>query len=909
MDEGYNEPSVSLTDPKKLVSKSIKNGYYYYKYKGLGADSFLNWSTEPITFKMTYRDGKGHTYTDTDTKLYAPVEKKEYALYQPTDLKSPYDDAATSKEYFKGFKIIYPKSDGSTVDLLSGEIFSVGETIDLQKIYDELRNSNLLDKSKTEYEIYIAAQWDKNAVTDTLITTKYNITKQTKIGNFAIDVNVKKPTDIAGLEERYPDPTFFDRQSEKVNAYVGSKGRLVGYEEMLPPEDGTKRKYILSPESIFDGDVTLDSAFAELVYMYAVNVQFEMNPANGDSYSDSFGTGNSFGTSEQQLATFNEGIKDRYYTPANNYSVDGGSITNGNRLWALELFTGADTYNTSYNPGTINGKKFVGWKVKTSTNIDWIINGKQGGIQWLNIYDIATKQPTLWEEAVNNGTITLMPVWEVPYGPITTNNADSSIADENNFNDPQKAAETYTGKSYDVSATFKYTGDWSLQKDKLKVALFKTDRDYVNQQKPDLIMDGLWATESGVSSNGKLEDGTNKVSFNKDTDVVDNKDGTFTVTFHVLEVREENPIIQEQWDNGAQWTIYAWNDKNGYDDLHDNVKYQWGQTGDTKKVPAVRNKSVVYPAPITGTDNTPTLEFKEGDGSFTLTAKFKVDKWYAFNQMWGTSGQTIAGGIDENKKINLALYKQNPGNGQSFVLRDDESTNVPDKDDNPFLYAHDAKVESPKVEDNGDGNITVTWKIKDDGSGSLNYTWDHNAKYRIYAYNAQNTGYIANPEDAGAYIPNGIDWPSVTKTTKMIYQEPQYYVSVPKYVSMSDEATGDKASGNGEVKYETFNPSELVTKYPDIKVQMQTSITLNPYKYDGTSLSGEKSINVSVYKTEDGSQLTGTDYGDLGTLSKEQTSPKDSLGYTLKTDKVLGKQILYRGQIQYKFESLSQNPA
>lgn len=927
VDEGYNEPSVSVTDPNKLVSKSIKNGYYHYKYIGLGADSFLNWSTEPITFKMTYRDGKNHTYTDTDTKLYAPTTKKEYALYQPKDLKSPYDESAAQKEYFKGFKIIYPKSDGSTVDLLSGQIFKVGQTIDLQKIYDELRNSNLLDKSKTEYEIYIAAQWDTNAVEDTLITTTYNITKQTKIGNFAIDVNVDKPTTIEELKTRYIDVKDntekgkFSRTPKDVKAYVGSTGRLVGYEEMLP-EDGTKRKYILSPESIFDGDVTLDSAFAELVYMYAVNVQFEMNPANGDSYSDSFGNGNSFGNSQDELNTFNDNIKDRYYTPANNYSVDGGSIGNGNRLWALELFTGANTYNTLYNPGTINGKKFVGWKVKTSTGIDWVIDGKQGGVQWLNFYDIATQQSTLWEEAVNNGTITLMPVWEVPYGPITTNNTDSSISDENNFDNASKAIVTYTGNGYDVSATFKYTGDWNLQKEKVKVALFKKDK--------GSIFDTLWVTESGVTDNGKVtvSGGTkeDKVKFDiNSTDYVKvtpgTNGGTVTFTFKILEVSENEsiyPIIQERWDNGAQWTIYAWNDKNGYTDYHDNVKNQWGLTGTDKKVPAARYKSVVYPAPITDENGNMVgdpleVEFKEGDEFFTLTAKFKIDKWYAFDQMWGTSGQTIGNNIDENKKINLALYKQNPGTNQPFVLWDTEKN-----DGQP--ETHKNKVADPTVTNNN-GIITVTWNIIND-NGSVNYTWDHNAKYRIYAYNAQNANYKETPD---SQYSNTSDWPSVTTTTKMIYQEPQYYVSVPKYVSMSDEATGDKASGTGEVTYKTFDPVDLVTQFPYIRVEMESPIVLDPYEYDGTEISGENSINPSVYRKDEvqtAKEYTSADdskkYIVLGILADDgsttgypHTNPGygtvpagRELGFTLKTNKVLDKKILYQGSIQYRFTIL-----
>lgn len=540
--KGYSQPEVTAPQGEKNLL-GIEDGYFHYRYKANEYPGEITFSASPINFQIFYRDGIVGNIVYTEQDLVSPATSKSYIIKNIV-LDSP-RKVNGKDQYFMGYKIDAVAPDGTQQTVDDVTIYSAGDEVNFQDLYLKMVNGGFID-NKTQYTIRIRGVWGDRAI-GSQVPAKYNISTQTDSG-FTVTKGSTVPT-ISDLATTYPSGTGgkFDRSTKSnVNGYFGQLARLVGYKEQYAdPADG--KKYMLSPDSITEGDVTEGNAFAELVYMYAVNVRFA---SNSDGFDASYGTGNSFGT-ESALKTFNNSIADRYYIPAENYYRNGNSEESekGNRLWALELFDSSGVLS-KYNPGKIDGKAFGGWKVQTTTGNEWIIDGSK--VKWLNIYNIASQAPKLWEEAVRNGEIVLEPVWLDVYDKITANSA-GSLTEVN----PE-----ITGTSdiayENFSTTFYYTGKWSSQKAGFKVKLFVCDGSGSS------LEEWYSYSDEGNSNSNPGEIQNFNVSNNENPD---GSGGTVTVSATIPKTKVRRTIL-----DGKEITVYAWNDKNGVtvDSLYDN---------------------------------------------------------------------------------------------------------------------------------------------------------------------------------------------------------------------------------------------------------------------------------------------------------------------------------------------------
>lgn len=162
-----------------------------------------------------------------------------------------------------------------------------------------------------------------------------------------------------------------------------------------------------------------------------------------------------------------------------------------------------------------------------------------------------------------------------------------------NVEDTRAEKIIFDGENYTISARFKLVDndgspidtkdfEWHQVKDKIHIALYK---------KNSPISGGSdkfyrWANGTEADDDGKDTTPQKNPKLELPVDLTYNNDGTFTVTYTLFNNNEQSPTsnwVQKQWEDGAQWRIYAWTDTNStsieydnlsngtYDELEDNA--------------------------------------------------------------------------------------------------------------------------------------------------------------------------------------------------------------------------------------------------------------------------------------------------------------------------------------------------
>lgn len=777
--EGYSQPTID-TNGGTLNDVETRNGYFYYTYDSGGSyPSYIDISAKPITFNITYRDGKGKdVFKDSS---YTPATTVDYPIKNIL-LDSPDKNG----KYFQGWRVEY-KIPGQTQNQVVDEtIYNSGDVLDLQDIYAKMLDAGYITDA-TAYEIYIVGQWGDRKK-DSQVQASYNISKQ-KISSSTADScftieYASKPADISELQSIYTDENF-DTVPSNVAAYEGTTARLTGYKTQMGTKDG--KKYLLSPDSIEEGEISDSATFAQLVYMSAVNVQFITD-------AGSYGNNNTFGSTTEEINAYNAAIADRYYIPATGYTIYGDkadtNTANGMRIWALELYDSSG--DVIYDPGDKDGKIFSGWKVKTSTNVEWVIDGSNR--KWLNLYDLATQEPELWNEAVGQGTITLEPVWVDAYGEITAKE-DGSLSDTN-------AVSMTSSEKYEYTTTFYYSGSWDDQKAGFNVKLFGAGDSGDSQE---------WYSYSNQSGGAVNNSGVNaKVS----TTANSNGDGGIvTVTFTIPASKIQRTLL-----DGKKLKVYAWNDKNN---VTDSNSYDTNAANIISDVKIVPKKMSLY---------------AKQDVSIFERTGYQIVSQFEFDMTYYTLGEVkqIIEDINNGKStsIGYAVYYKSDYYTQSKVIMkygslfDSDSSIAADTVNGPQVQLTKAEFK----DDNSKIRVRFIFQVGSTTGTSGSIDMNHNgSQYYIACWNDSNVTAANVQSDIESGTTTYSNYSTIQNT--VTWQTPSYYVSYPSGIFLED--------GKGKVKEGVSDVSE---QYAGQKVTIQYS------NLTSTSTSSQKvpTVNVSM---------------------------------------------------------------
>ncbi len=196
--------------------------------------------------------------------------------------------------------------------------------------------------------------------------------------------------------------------------------------------------------------------------------------------------------------------------------------------------------------------------------------------------------------------------------------------------DTGKATDTkaekviFSKENFELSATFKLVDDNGdivdyndlSEKNAVKVALYK-----MNPVKNPTSNDKYkrWANRTNADNEGQdttTQGKKDKLVTPKNDKIVDNGNGTFTVTYTLLDDPLDGSIqmdwITEKWDHLSEYRIYCWTDSNGeninYGDLSHTGTDSVNRSDINDKVPSVTTKMYLHSKDDQG--NLPSAMFK-----------------------------------------------------------------------------------------------------------------------------------------------------------------------------------------------------------------------------------------------------------------------------------------------------------
>lgn len=808
--EGYGQPKVTPSSGRAEFI-GVKSGYFFFTYQTSNEKPiYIDISAEPITFDFAYRDGLGNTIGEADTG-HVPATASEYVL-KTVDLDSP-RDANGKQEYFHGWRVEYRVNDtDDTNEVLDTTMYYSGQIVSLKDIYSKMLEKGWI-VDKTNYTIFIVGQWgDRN--TNSQVPAQYKISYQNAAKGLTITAG-NKPTDIPGLEGIYKN--YIETQvTTTVNAYYDQTARLAGYKSQFQAE-GKNTKYLLSPDSIFTGDIKEDNqVFAHLIYMYAVSVEFDADVSK-------YGSGGDF-SSQQGIQAINERLANTYYIPAKNYN------SNNRKLWAFELFeqgTGQTNPLNGYNPGAKGNRAFLGWKVKTTGNQTWIVDGNNK--KWLNIYDLASEMPDLWAEVVQAGKIVLEPVWEEDIGKITAYNSEGLVQTT-----PESHSVT-TGNNYSISNTFSYTGKWDA--DGFSYALRKDNRDGTYD-----VWYSYFDRTEGAKKNGVTAEVSN-----------DDKAKTVTVTINIPADLVSKTNLQDQ-----TLSLSAWNSANGVQDK----KMTTSGLGLAAKV---NNVFTTSPRAITLVSQATEVSTLERKG-------YEISSTFTYDSLYYTEADiraTVSG-------LSYAVYyKTKDGTAEKKWWKED-GTDAGTAGSGPGVTYLTPTVDPTKEQITLKfwvGNIEDYYKGEADrkNSGSVDMKHD-NSHYYIACWNTTNGDYTIDQALEQIKLGSTSKVPYADVTTRVTWRDPEFYVSIPATIMLEDGdgKSADYAGKKVSISFSSDTSSDASAengeyRVPNMTVAVQGEITL-------TSADSSETRKVLVCGS-DGVEIPPSDGNyNIGTLAYNKRS-------------------------------------
>ncbi len=885
--EGYSLPSATLktydSKVKLLPPESAvpdEQGRYMYTLdrtnnsgdqENFNSPSTLSFVSEPINFKIEYYynsqeygkpSGGNPILTVNNLENYV-IENKIPSLPQG--------------QYLEGFEVlILPNGnfdESYKVPRLAtgtNNVWHSGDVINVNNIYDYISKKGWLKAGVTSYNIRIRAKTTTSSTNSWLPNLQYKIYEQKQYNLY----------NNGSITDHYKPANFTEVKSGTVGGYQGSSVVLGRYPETVENDRG---KFVLGGFSQTGTDRVESNGqlIGQLFYISAANVQVDLQTLNNSlSQQDK----NSLKNALNAANTWNTNNAHTLFTGSNQeqHVIDINSIH-------------------SQMPATLSdGRKFKGWTLKKADGgtFDFAINfsstlsnlnlylmgngsqnygGEQGKAAWNEIFGTMVNG----KRQKGTGQITLVPVYEDTTKPIGS------------VQSPTATKTVYTKTGFDIVNSYTYTGNWETQKNDFYVALW---RDKGNQSE-------LW-----VKKSGPVNGGANKVTFNAATDIVatptntnkPEEGGTVTVTYHV---KGHNDIVKSKEDQ-AVYTAYAWNSKNG------NGQQITADNKESLKLAAKFTTNVTMkPLAIQSTSSNMHQELStmtvHPEQDFELSAAtFKYDTGY----YEGNNPQSIAESLKSD--LNLALYKQPPNQSNTYNLWADKNGGTASG-----MEGSQSKVAAPTISvDTAAGTFSVSYQIKNivkqNKTSTVDWSYDHNAKYRVYAWNETNGNYTSN----NVHTNGQQSVPSITTPTQMAFHEPEYYVEVPKQLALTDDqgfVEGEQSSSYAgvlsKVAFKTKEDgSQIANTLPSIRVKVEDKATMT---INGTSAGADADTREVLVYDQDGNRNEGTNqdgklYSDIGILSQDT----QSLPFRLNTLRSPTLGVTYIATIHYLFEPIQTTP-
>lgn len=277
---------------------------------------------------------------------------------------------------------------------------------------------------------------------------------------------------------------------------------------------------------------------------------------------------------------------------------------------------------------------------------------------------------------------------------LTANTPKVVSVDSGKISDTKAEKVIFSDEDFVLSSTFKLVDNngsivnYEDLKDKsvIKLALYKMNPS--KQAPADTDSFSRWANRTNTSLQGQdavSGKRVDKVIVPKDADIIDNKDGTFTVKYKLLDDPLETTLprmnwITEKWDNHSEYRVYCWtdtNDKNiNYDNLSDTATNTVKRSDIGKTVPSVTTKMYLHAKDQQG--NLPSAMFRlpstiklyENGAS---AENFGEDLMITFEGEYNPSNKNVQ--HDSKYTVNAQINGSTSTTGKPYILMQSSKEN------------------------------------------------------------------------------------------------------------------------------------------------------------------------------------------------------------------------------------------
>lgn len=498
----------------------------------------------------------------------------------------------------------------------------------------------------------------------------------------------------------------------------------------------------------------------------------------------------------------------------------------------------------------------------------------------------------------------------------------------------------------DIEAKFRYENvrgfTWETMRDTLKFALYR------HVARGNDAGDTKWAEIRYDNGNWVLERVYGQTSDKLSTSVtvsdptVESGYQVVTVKMRIQnKVQSGGPSIRYAWEDsdanmGTEYRVYAWSEGNEYqktgapatgnaanDLVYKAITTEAGVEPETDaKFSAKLN---VLPAQVksnqvsggsgteTGYDDIYHWSMPEdsadADGNIPLSVTFETDQyWYPNTVRVAETDKT------DETKLRAALFIRFAGRTNADGSGTDwgEWTLIADQDGVKEMNSLDDSLVITQTD--AATTTEVSWEL------DANYVKGQTFQYCVALWNDTNTGTSVSADEFTPENPSTQETynkiPSVTQEIRPEWQNPSYYVYVPKTIILTEDGAsenlqsssdGTYVGNSGTIRYVTedewVSPDPLDPSYP---TAFPDIIICTARQFHIQNSDHSKTITVGVYQA-DGTALADDvhnkdDYGTIGTLKKDTT---ENLTYQLnaKLPDGIKKDEVFSGIMTYHFNS------
>lgn len=884
-EEGYGFPTVSWINNNQgtvqFTGRTDAGRYIFNVNNSQGNSTTLHQldiTAPALKFRTEYRyNDVRYEHTDNDTILSYDSNVGQRSFRIAADAIPDVENM-----FLQGFQISVYNGNKLLVTLVpssgSGIYWQPGDTINVEDIYERLRDQGQLQAGVSEYTIELEAQMS-NAVDTEWTRAQYTL------------YNQKSYFDGEGVGNDYTQ-TYFDGTRVNFNAKRNEWVYLTGFKDQYE-DNASGKKYVLDPErGTRRGQATNNANVGNIYYLSAATVNIEI-PTDLDSILQE--------RDKTLINSWNTTNSSTYYT---------GSSSAGTSTVA--------TLPTLSNP-TNGSKVFAGWKIVSSgsntttdqyvlydyeisnNSLDLNAMGKAGG-DGLNAWNA-----TFGESG--NSTITLIPYYVDGTKPIQASSSGTQTV-------------KFYKSPHEFSVDFIMEGKVTAS----STAQFLAYRSENDGKGWGLLAGGTidLSTPSVTKVIGNHHFG-HFVDANLGVTTSYNEQANqTTITFKASDFTEGGP--------GRQYRIYMWNEANPGGSFNPIISNGGAINSDYKDY---INKDIssapfasfpyadtqTYLIPEVYTQLTTQTTNRDEDQLFYEGEDLDITATFSLQSPTGNLAgpETIDTMLNEPKvagELHIALYKKNPPTAsekryQLFALATTDGAGSLATSDQQGSIG--SVTIQPVPNSSRDFTVMIT---KTSGS----HTWDDGAEYRVYAWTGSNTLPETLPNfgtSTGNYftdkqIASVNTIPSVETTTTAILNLENGIIQFPRAVTMSDDGDQHIYSGNEQITLEPIptgaelpNPDpgvdvtiEQLTNWPTFNISRSNNDTIVLQAFTGTRTSGGTDISASGGKV-------GTMKFSTGAQPMQNTLPL----YFKSKDTVTGfaDGDPFRGHITFRFSKAASN--